>query len=173
LRETLQHQSLRDPLTGLFNRRYLEENLARELHRCARRRTPLSLLMIDVDHFKRFNDTHGHAAGDALLAQVGRTIAGSIRAEDMACRYGGEEFTVILPETDAATAHARAETIRRALESTSLVHLRQTLGPVTASIGVSTWPEDGTTPEVLLQVADAWLYRAKAEGRNRVLPASE
>ncbi|HRO25976.1 MAG TPA: diguanylate cyclase [Luteimonas sp.] len=173
LRETLQQQSLRDPLTGLFNRRYLEENLSRELHRCERRGLPLSVLMLDVDHFKRFNDTHGHAAGDALLAHVGRTIAGSIRAEDMACRYGGEEFTVILPETDAATAHARAETIRRALESTAVVHLRQTLGPVTASIGLSTWPDDGTTPELLLQVADAWLYRAKAEGRNRVLPALE
>jgi diguanylate cyclase (GGDEF)-like protein len=170
LRETLQLQSLRDPLTGLFNRRYLEEALERELHRCERRGLPLSVLMIDVDHFKRFNDTHGHAAGDALLAQVGRTISASIRAEDMACRYGGEEFTVILPETDAATAHARADSLRQAMESTTIVHLRQPLGPVTASIGISTWPADGRSPEVLLQVADAWLYRAKAEGRNRVLP---
>ena len=173
LRETLQLQSLRDPLTGLFNRRYLEENLVRELHRAERRGSPVSVLMIDVDHFKRFNDTHGHAAGDALLGHVGRTIAASIRAEDMACRYGGEEFTIVLPETDAATAHARAETIRQALESTTVVHLRQTLGPVTASIGVATGPADGATPEVLLQVADAWLYRAKAEGRNRVAPARE
>lgn len=173
LRETLQLQSLRDPLTGLFNRRYLEENLTRELHRCERRGLPLSVLMIDVDHFKQFNDTHGHAAGDALLAHVGRTIAGNIRAEDMACRYGGEEFTVILPETDAVTAHARAETIRRSLETTTVMHLRQTLGPVTASIGLSGWPADGGTPELLLQVADAWLYRAKAEGRNRTLPAPE
>ncbi len=170
LRETLQLQSLRDPLTGLSNRRYLEENLARELHRCERRGLPLSVLMIDVDHFKQFNDTHGHAAGDALLAHVGRTIAGSIRADDMACRYGGEEFTVVLPEADAAAAHMRAEAIRRSLETTTVMHLRQTLGPVTASIGLSTWPADGATPELLLQVADAWLYRAKAEGRNRVLP---
>ena len=171
LRETLQLQSLRDPLTGLFNRRYLEEALSRELHRCERRGQPLSVLMLDVDHFKRFNDTHGHAAGDALLAQVGRTIAASIRAEDLACRYGGEEFTVILPETDAATAHARADAIRQALETLTVVHLRQPLGPITASLGVATWPGDGGTPDVLLQVADAWLYRAKAEGRNRVLPA--
>ena len=170
LRETLQVQSLRDPLTGLFNRRYLEENLARELHRCERRNLPLSVLMVDVDHFKQFNDTHGHAAGDALLGHVGRVIAGSIRAEDMACRYGGEEFTIVLPETDAATAHQRAETIRSALEIATLFHLRQTLGPVTVSIGVPTLPVDGTTPELLLQVADAWLFRAKAEGRNRVLP---
>ena len=104
---------------------------------------------------------------------MGRTIAGNIRAEDMACRYGGEEFTVILPETDAVTAHARAETIRRSLETTTVMHLRQTLGPVTASIGLSGWPADGGTPELLLQVADAWLYRAKAEGRNRTLPAPE
>ena len=171
LRETLQLQSLRDPLTGLFNRRYLEEALVRELHRCERRGQPLSVLMLDVDHFKRFNDTHGHAAGDALLAQVGRTLAAGIRAEDLACRYGGEEFTLILPETDAATAHARADAIRRALETLTVVHLRQPLGPITASIGVATWPADGATPDVLLQVADAWLYRAKAEGRNRVLPA--
>ena len=173
LRETLQRQSLRDPLTGLFNRRYLEENLARELHRCERRGLPLSVLMIDVDHFKRFNDSHGHAAGDALLAHVGRVLSGSVRAEDMACRYGGEEFTVVLPETDAATAHARAESIRAALETATVMHLRQALGPVTASVGLAVYPADGTTPELLLQVADAWLYRAKAEGRNRVLPAPE
>ncbi len=170
LRETLQLQSLRDPLTGLFNRRYLQENLARELYRCERRNLPLSVLMVDVDHFKKFNDTHGHAAGDALLGHVGRIIAGAIRAEDMACRYGGEEFTIVMPETDAATAFDRAETIRGALETATLLHLRQTLGPVTASIGVSSYPADGTTPELLLQVADAWLYRAKAEGRNRTLP---
>ena len=170
LRETLQLQSLHDPLTGLFNRRYLQDNLARELYRCERRALPLSVLMLDIDHFKRFNDTHGHAAGDALLGHVGRVIAGAIRAEDMACRYGGEEFTLVLPETDAATAFARAEAIRGALETTTLVHLRQTLGPITASIGLSTYPGDGTTAELLLQVADAWLYRAKAEGRNRTLP---
>lgn len=170
LRETLRTQSLRDPLTGLFNRRYLQENLARELHRCERRQLPLSVMMLDVDRFKAFNDTHGHAAGDALLGHVGRIIAGAIRAEDMACRYGGEEFTIVMPETDAATAFERAETIRGALETATVLHLRQTLGPVTASIGVSTYPGDGTTPELLLQVADAWLYRAKAEGRNRTLP---
>ena len=138
--------------------------------RCERRQLPLSVLMLDVDRFKAFNDTHGHAAGDALLGHVGRIIAGAIRAEDMACRYGGEEFTIVMPETDAATAFERAETIRGALETATVLHLRQTLGPVTASIGVSTYPGDGTTPELLLQVADAWLYRAKAEGRNRTLP---
>ena len=173
LRETLQRQSLRDPLTGLFNRRYLQENLARELHRCERRHLPLAVLMLDVDHFKQFNDTHGHAAGDALLGHVGRLLIEHVRAEDMACRYGGEEFTIVLPETDAATAFQRADAIRAALEAATLVHLRQTLGPITVSVGLAAYPADGTTPELLLQVADAWLYRAKAEGRNRVLPAIE
>ncbi len=172
LRETLRTQSLRDPLTGLFNRRYLEENLARELQRCERRRLPLSVLMLDVDHFKRFNDTHGHAAGDALLAQVGRLIQAKVRSEDIACRYGGEEFTVVMPELDARGACERADQIRAAIEVATVLHLRQTLGPVTVSIGIATYPGDGMTPEVLQQLADATLYRAKAEGRNRVLHAS-
>lgn len=172
LRETLRTQSLRDPLTGLFNRRYLEESLTRELQRCERRRLPLSVLMLDVDHFKRFNDTHGHAAGDALLGQIGRQIQAGVRAEDIACRYGGEEFTVVLPELDAAGALARAEQIRRAVEIATVQHLGQQLGPVTLSVGIATSPGDGLTPEVLLQLADATLYRAKAEGRNRVLHVS-
>lgn len=172
LRETLRVQSLRDPLTGLFNRRYLEENLQRELLRCERRGLPLSLLMIDVDHFKQFNDQHGHAAGDAVLAHVGRTLQSLIRNEDLACRYGGEEFTVVLPETDAAVAIQRAEAMRAAISSSTVLHLRKTLGPVTASIGVAAFPSDGATPEVLFEIADASLYRAKAEGRDRVVYAA-
>lgn len=172
LRETLRTQSLRDPLTGLFNRRYLEESLSRELQRCERRSLPLSVLMLDVDHFKRFNDTHGHAAGDALLAQVGRQIQSGVRTEDIACRYGGEEFTVVLPELDAASACTRAEQIRRAVEIATVQHLGQQLGPVTLSIGIATFPGDGLTPETLMQLADATLYRAKAAGRNRVLHVS-
>lgn len=172
LRETLRVQSLRDPLTGLFNRRYLEENLARELQRCERRGLPLSLLMIDVDHFKRFNDQHGHAAGDAVLAHVGRTLQSLVRGEDLACRYGGEEFTIVMPEADAEVALERAELIRRAVSSTTILHLHKTLGPVTISAGIATFPADGATPEVLFEIADASLYRAKAEGRNRVLHAT-
>lgn len=173
LRETLRVQSLRDPLTGLFNRRYLEENLQRELQRCERRGLPLSVVMMDIDHFKRFNDQHGHAAGDAVLAQVGRILQSLVRGEDLACRYGGEEFTLVLPETDAAIAVQRAETIRTALAGSSIVHLQKTLGPVTISAGVATFPHDGTTPEVLFEVADALLYRAKASGRNRVMHAGD
>ncbi|MGI8560259.1 MAG: diguanylate cyclase [Luteimonas sp.] len=172
LRETLRMQSLRDPLTGLFNRRYLEENLQRELLRCERRGLPLSLLMLDVDHFKQFNDQHGHAAGDAVLAHVGRTLQSMVRNEDLACRYGGEEFTVVLPETDADVAIQRAEAMRAAISASTLLHLRKTLGPVTVSIGVASFPVDGATPEVLLELADASLYRAKAEGRDRVVHAA-
>ncbi|HST44169.1 MAG TPA: diguanylate cyclase [Luteimonas sp.] len=172
LRDTLRVQSLRDPLTNLFNRRYLEENLQRELQRCERQGLPLSLLMIDIDHFKQFNDQHGHAAGDAVLAHVGHTLQSLVRNEDLACRYGGEEFTVVLPEADADVAVERAEEIRAAVASTTILHLRKTLGPVTMSIGIATFPHDGTTPELLFEIADVSLYRAKAEGRNRVVRAA-
>lgn len=172
LRETLRVQSLRDPLTGLFNRRYLEENLQRELLRCQRKGLPLSLLMLDIDHFKQFNDQHGHAAGDAVLAHVGHALHSLIRGEDLACRYGGEEFTIVLPEANARIALDRAEAIRAAISSTTILHLRNTLGPVTASIGIATFPQDGATPEVLFELADASLYRAKAEGRDRVVHAA-
>ncbi|MDQ3289280.1 MAG: diguanylate cyclase [Pseudomonadota bacterium] len=168
LRDTLRVQSIRDPLTGLFNRRYLEENLMREVQRCERRGLPLSVLMLDVDHFKRFNDEHGHAAGDALLSKIGQTLSAMTRSEDIACRYGGEEFTIVLPETDAADARHRAEDIRAAIASTTVQYMRQSLGPNTASIGVATFPQDGDHPERLLAVADAGLYRAKSAGRNQV-----
>ncbi len=169
LRETLRLQSLRDSLTGLYNRRYLEENLQRELQRCARRELPLAVMMLDVDHFKRFNDTHGHAAGDAVLAKVGELLSTMTRGEDMVCRYGGEEFTLVLPEADPANALRRAEEIRAAVAAIQVVHLRQMLGPVSASIGLACFPADGATGDQLLAAADAALYRAKSEGRNRVV----
>ena len=169
LRESLRVQSLRDPLTGLYNRRYLEENLFRELQRCERRSLPLSVMMLDVDHFKRFNDEHGHAAGDALLARVGEVLGKMTRGEDIACRYGGEEFTIVLPEAPLEVAMRRAEEIRVAIASTGILHMRQALGPVSISIGVASFPADGAAPERLLAIADSALYRAKAEGRNRVV----
>lgn len=172
LRETLRQQSLRDPLTGLFNRRYFEESLRRELLRCERRGLPLALLVLDVDNFKAFNDSHGHSAGDAVLAHVGRTMRSLVRGEDLACRYGGEEFTIVMPEADADTAQSRAEAIRRAVTRTSIEHNGRTLGPVTLSIGLAVFPADGVTPEVLFEVADASLYQAKAEGRDRVVHAT-
>jgi diguanylate cyclase (GGDEF)-like protein len=171
LRETLRMQSLRDPLTGLHNRRYLDESLPREVTRCLRRQQPLAVLMLDVDHFKSFNDTHGHAAGDALLTGIAQTLQANTRGEDLVCRYGGEEFTVVLVDAPRDCAVRRAEDIRNALGAVTVQHLRQTLGPRTVSIGLSMLPDDGQTPEMLLRHADAALYRAKHAGRNRVIVA--
>lgn len=168
LREKLRLQSLRDPLTGLFNRRYLDESLQREVSRCQRRQLPLAVLMLDVDHFKSFNDTHGHAAGDALLTAIAHALQANTRGEDLVCRYGGEEFTIVLVEASREDALRRAEQIRAAVAAVSVQYLRQTLGPRTVSIGLAMLPEHGQTPAALLQQADAALYRAKAEGRDRV-----
>lgn len=171
LRESLRMQSLRDPLTGLHNRRYLDESLPREVTRGLRRQQPLAVLMLDVDHFKSFNDTHGHAAGDALLTEIAQTLQASTRGEDLVCRYGGEEFTVVLVDAPRDCAIRRADDIRAALGAVTVQHLRQTLGPRTVSIGLAMLPDDGQTPEALLRQADAALYRAKHEGRNRVVVA--
>lgn len=171
LRDTLRVQSLRDSLTGLFNRRYLDESLQREITRCDRRGLPLAVMMLDIDHFKIFNDTNGHAAGDALLARIGQVLQTMTRNEDLACRYGGEEFTLVLPEVSQVCAMRRAEEIRAAIGATTVQHLRQTLGPCTASIGVAMLPQDGQAPALLLSKADAALYRAKVNGRDRVVAA--
>ena len=168
LRETLRVQSLRDPLTELYNRRYLEESLLREIQRCQRRQLPVSVLMLDVDHFKQFNDTHGHGAGDALLRRIGQALTESTRGEDIACRYGGEEFTVLLPEASSENAARRADDIRRTIGRLTVQHLRRVLGPVTCSIGVATCADHQASPSSLMEAADAALYRAKALGRNRV-----
>lgn len=171
LRESLRVQSLRDPLTHLYNRRYLEESLPREMERCLRRDRPLSALMIDVDHFKRFNDLYGHGAGDALLAKVGDVLTAATRGEDIACRYGGEEFTIVMPEAGLSEAAARAEQIRRLIGSASIDFMRRPLGPVTVSIGVAQMDALNDTPQLLLAAADRALYAAKAAGRDRVLRA--
>lgn len=168
LQESLRVQSIRDPLTGLFNRRYLEESLEREIARCVRRNMPMSVLMLDLDHFKRFNDSHGHDGGDALLAQFGRLLDSLCRSEDIACRFGGEEFTMILPEAGIDVARTRAEAIRVATSELQVMHLRRNLGPVTCSIGVASFPLHAETGAMLVKAADAALYRAKAEGRDRV-----
>ncbi len=168
LQERLRQQSIRDPLSGLFNRRYLEESGARELSRCARRGLPLSLLMIDIDHFKAFNDAHGHAGGDAVLAQFGKLLQSMTRGEDIACRIGGEEFTLILPEADLDAASERAEAIRLAVEAMPVPYLGNLLPQVTVSIGVAGYPAHGRTQEALMHAADEALYRAKRAGRNRI-----
>jgi diguanylate cyclase (GGDEF)-like protein len=168
LQETLRTQSLRDPLTGLFNRRYLEISLDRDVARALRRSQPLAVLMLDVDHFKRFNDDYGHDAGDTLLGKVGQLLASMVRAEDVACRYGGEEFTIIMQDADAALAMDRAEEFRLAIRALDVQHRRQALGQITVSIGVATYPNNGDSGEELLRRADRALYVAKQNGRDQV-----
>ncbi len=169
LRETLRQQSVRDPLTGLYNRRFLEETLDRELARLERKNLPLSLIMIDVDNFKNFNDTFGHEAGDAVLRDLGGILQRYVRGGDIACRYGGEEFTIVLPEASLETGRQRAEMLREAARELRLVHDGKSLGAVTLSLGVACFPEHGRRRDHLLQVADAALYEAKNGGRNRVV----
>jgi diguanylate cyclase (GGDEF)-like protein len=171
LQETLRSQSLRDPLTGLFNRRYLDASFEREIQRAERRQLPLSVLLLDIDHFKHFNDTYGHDAGDALLAQFGSMLGRIVRSDDVTCRYGGEEFTILMPEADAAQALQRADEIRAATRSLEVQHRGLSLGTVTVSIGVATWDEHGRNPEELLRNADNALYLAKNQGRDRCVLA--
>jgi diguanylate cyclase (GGDEF)-like protein len=171
LRDTLKSQSIRDPLTGLFNRRFLEESLERECRRSIRSSRPLSVMMLDIDHFKRFNDTFGHDAGDAVLREVGAVLRSFFRGEDVACRYGGEEFALVLTDTTSDGALARASQLREQVHQLSLSFRRQSLGPVTISVGIATLPLHATTAEALLRVADKALYRAKHEGRDRVILA--
>jgi len=171
LRETLQQQSIRDPLTGLFNRRYMEESLERELRRCDRNKQPLSIIMLDVDHFKRFNDTFGHEAGDAVLRELGMFLQQNIRDSDIACRYGGEELMLILPEASLHDTGQRAEQLREGIKQLRVQHRRQQLGAVTASLGVACFPEHGFTGSAVIRNADAALYRAKKAGRDRVVIA--
>jgi len=178
LREALRSQSIRDPLTGLYNRRYLTEMLDREIRRAVRAEQSLGILMLDLDHFKNFNDTYGHEAGDTVLRETASFLGKSIRVEDIACRFGGEEFVVILPTADLNAAHARAERIRSKLREMTVLHQGQSLGMITISVGVAALPEHGTSAKELIEAADAALYRAKREGRDRVvnadpLPAAE
>lgn len=169
LREALRQQSIRDPLTGLFNRRYLEESLDRELMRARRTQGHMSVLMVDIDHFKQFNDTHGHQAGDVLLKEFSEYLRSHVRAEDIACRFGGEEFIVAMPGTDKTEACARAESLRNNM-STMRVHFQgKTLPGVSASFGIGTYPDHGEDRDSLIRSADAALYRAKQTGRNRVV----
>jgi diguanylate cyclase (GGDEF)-like protein/PAS domain S-box-containing protein len=171
LREALRNQSVKDALTGLYNRRYLEETLEREVRRAARAEQSLGLLMLDLDHFKQFNDTYGHDAGDAVLRATGSFLVNSVRAEDVVCRFGGEEFVVILPTATLQAAHARADRIRSKLGDLTVLHQGRSMGTITASIGVAALPTNGTSGKELIAAADAALYRAKREGRDRVVAA--
>ena len=168
LREKLRDQSMRDVLTGLNNRRYLMEAGQRELKRAARENLEIGALAIDIDHFKSFNDTHGHGAGDAVLREVGAVIGSFAREYDIACRNGGEEFVVLMPRIDASGAAARAEELRGRVEATSVRHGGVALPRVTISVGVAIYPDAGADLAALLKSADEALYAAKRHGRNRV-----
>jgi diguanylate cyclase (GGDEF)-like protein len=167
LQQTLRVHAIRDPLTGLFNRRYMEESLVREVHRAARELAPLTVLMFDLDRFKTYNDLFGHAAGDALLRELGRIITHEVRTEDIACRYGGDEFVVILPGCPADRAEQRARSLiekTRDMPSAALPEGEA----VTLSIGLAAFPDDATDPVELVAAADRALYEAKRGGRARV-----
>ncbi len=171
LREALREQSIRDPLTGLYNRRYMEEALKQQLSRVTRQLHPLGLIMIDIDHFKNFNDTHGHAAGDALLRELGRLLESHIRGGDVACRYGGEEFLLIMPDASLEAAHQRAKQLQQEAKRLRVQDAGLSLDGITLSLGVAIYPEHGRSKDTVLRAADAALYRAKEEGRDRVVVA--
>lgn len=171
LKLKLYQLAIRDGLTGLHNRRYMEESLEREIHRAKRKGTSLGILMVDIDHFKYFNDKHGHEAGDTLLKALGNYLKNSVRADDIACRYGGEEFTMILPELTLETAIMRAEAIRAGVEQLRVNYRGLELEKISLSIGVALFPQNGTNWESTLRESDKALYEAKESGRNRVVAA--
>ena len=169
LREKLRAEAIHDPLTGLFNRRYLEETLARELHRARRRNSPLCVAMLDLDNFKRFNDTFGHDAGDSLLRELGRLVRGKVRKSDIPCRYGGEEFVLVLPDSSLVDAEQRVEQLRVLINELQIPHGEQLLGALTVSAGVAQADAHNSNPNELLRAADQALYAAKNAGRDRVV----
>ncbi|KAB2915521.1 MAG: diguanylate cyclase [Hyphomicrobiaceae bacterium] len=169
LRDQLRDQSIRDALTGLYNRRYLLETCRREFSRAARSGQSVSLFSIDVDHFKKYNDNHGHDAGDTVLRAVGDCLKSSFRDEDVPCRFGGEEFVVVLPGAGADAAARKAEELRSKVESLVVRYVDGNLPRITISIGVAVFPHCGDNPQAVLKAADEALYRAKEEGRNRVV----
>ena len=172
LRDALKRLAIRDPLTGMFNRRYLEEYLEMETGRARRKGSQLSLVMIDLDNFKWFNDTFGHDAGDAALRELSAFFSRHVRAGDAACRYGGEEFILAMWESPLDAATERAETMRREVKNLHVSSGGRSLGALTFSVGIATFPEHGGTGTELINAADRALYRAKAEGRDRVCIAA-
>jgi len=171
LRERLQRLSVRDGLTGLFNRRYMEETLQREFAAADRTGKPVGLIILDVDFFKKFNDTYGHEAGDLVLKELAAKLSSSVRKSDVVCRFGGEEFVIILPGPPEERALQRAEVIRAAVENDMHIRYHEHVFQVTISLGVAVYPRHGKTPEEVLKAADSALYRAKEQGRNQVRSA--
>ena len=168
LRESLRQQSLVDALTGLHNRRFLDETLRRELLRSGRKQTEVAVVLLDVDHFKRFNDTFGHEAGDMVLRHLAVEMKRNVRASDLACRFGGEEFALVMPEISREDAVERCEALRISVSRLQVRYGGQPLGPINISLGLAWFPADGEQMEALLQAADLALYQAKRSGRNRL-----
>ncbi|GAB4503839.1 MAG: hypothetical protein Fur0043_08320 [Anaerolineales bacterium] len=168
LRQELQEQAIRDPLTGVYNRRFLNEALEREFRRAKRKKTFLTILIMDLDSFKNINDQYGHRAGDLALQSVATTLSRNIRLIDILCRYGGEEFVILMPKMDRATAFQRAEELRAAIETTTVSSLKGTFS-VTASLGLAVYPDCEGNAEDLLHAADDALYAAKRQGKNKVV----
>lgn len=171
LREALRNRSVRDPLTKLYNRRYLEETLTRELSNGKRANRYLGIIMIDIDHFKKYNDTHGHDAGDFVLTELADLVFSKLREGDIACRYGGEELVLVMPGASKEITAKRAEFLRESIEKHEFVYKGNNLHGVTVSLGVADYPVDGDSAASLMKAADTALYQAKAAGRNRVVLA--
>jgi diguanylate cyclase (GGDEF)-like protein/PAS domain S-box-containing protein len=172
LQSKLREQAIRDPLTDLFNRRYLEETLDRELARATREDYSVCVIMIDLDHFKRVNDTYGHEAGDKVLKTLALTLSEQCRRGDFACRYGGEEFVIVMPNITTDIAYERAENIRRYLNSMSVPYGPNNL-TITISMGIACYPVNGGTRESILHAADQAMYGAKEAGRDHILSYDE
>ena len=169
LRDELRYQTIHDTLSGLFNRRYLDEILPRELHLANRRAIALCVVMLDIDGFKHFNDSWGHAAGDLLLCEFGGVLREHLRKSDIYCRYGGDEFVLVMPDSSASNAQERVKKISTFLKGLEIHYSEQTLGKVTLSAGIAQAPENGTTASQLLRAADEALYTAKQNGRNCIV----
>jgi diguanylate cyclase (GGDEF)-like protein/PAS domain S-box-containing protein len=167
LQAQLRQQAIRDPLTGLFNRRFLEETLAREISRAERDSLPVSIMMIDIDHFKSINDTYGHEAGDLILKQLGKLLSTETRRADAACRFGGEEFCVVMSGAPLPIAVQRAEALRSKFAAIKVDYGNKTI-QATISLGISCYPEHGLNGQEVVKSADNALYRAKRNGRNRI-----
>ncbi len=172
MRDQLQDQTVRDPLTGLFNRRYLSDMMSKTLSESHRDHKSFCVIAVDVDHFKKFNDNHGHDAGDIVLRAVGTALENQCEREEVACRTGGEELMVLLPDCSLEAARAKAEALRHAVESLNVKYAGKTLPRITISLGVAGYPQHGTVAQDIMRLADAALYAAKAKGRNNVQVAS-
>jgi diguanylate cyclase (GGDEF)-like protein/PAS domain S-box-containing protein len=170
LRDELRQQAIQDPLTGLFNRRYLDETLPRELNRARRLRAPLCVVMLDIDGFKHFNDSFGHSLGDSLLREFGHVLREQLRKSDISCRYGGDEFVLVMPDSSIANTQERVEQIRMFIKGIHPSHDDgQLIDKITLSAGIACMPEHGTTENGLLRAADEALYTAKKTGRDRIV----